>query len=461
MLDAPTDSAAVILAAGQGTRMKSKLQKVLHPVAGKPMVEHVLEAVAEAGVAEAVLVVGRGAAQVYERLGDRVRYVEQGEQLGTGHAALQARATLADRAETILVLCGDTPLIQAATLRALLDVHRSRRPAITMLTARATDPTGYGRIVRDDRGQVRGIVEEASASVEQKAIGEVNSGIYCFRGSWLWSHLDRLEVSPKGEYYLTDLVGMAAAEGEPIEAVVIADPLEAAGINDRVQLAEAERVMRRRVRERLMRAGVTMIDPATCYVDATVAVGRDTVLQPNTTLRGLTVIGEDCEIGPGTLIEDTRVGDRCRIVASVLEGATLEDDVVMGPFSRLRPGAHLAKGVEMGNFGEVKKSYIGPGTKMHHFSYVGDATFGADVNIGAGTITCNYDSETKKKNETVVEDEVGLGSDTMLVAPVRIGARSTTGAGSVVTHDLPADSVAYGVPASVKRTRGAANKPPA
>lgn len=447
------DTVAVILAAGQGTRMKSKVQKVLHPVAGKAMVEHVLDAVSEARVPRAVLVVGRNSEQVREHLGSRVEYVEQSEQLGTGHAVLQARSLLSGGAATVLVLYGDTPLVQATTIASLLALHTSSGATVTMLTATAADPTGYGRILRDDGGRVQGILEEASAGPEERAIREVNSGIYCFRAPWLWSRLDSLAVSPKGEYYLTDLVGRAVEEGEVVEAVVLQDDVETMGVNDRVQLAEAERVARRRICERLMRSGVTIIEPATCYVDADVEVGQDTVLLPNTYLAGRTRIGADCRVGPGTIIDNTVVGDRCRLLASMLEGAVVEDEVTMGPFCHLRPGAHLARGVEMGNYAEVKKSYLGPGTKMHHFSYIGDATLGANVNIGAGTITCNYDSESGQKSQTIVEDEVGLGSDTMLVAPVRIGARATTGAGSVVTRDLPPDSVAYGAPAVVKRTR--------
>lgn len=446
-------TAAVILAAGQGTRMKSKLQKVLHPVAGRPMVEHVLEAVADAGIARPVLVVGRQSEQVRRHLGDRVDYVEQAQQLGTGHAVLQARHSPAGKAEAVLVLYGDTPLVQGTTLRALLEVHAARRPAITMLTATANDPASYGRIVRDPAGRVAGIVEEAAATPEERAIREINSGVYCFHGPWLWERLEGLLPSPKGEYYLTDLVAVAVREGAGVETLTLGEDTEAMGVNDRVTLAEAERIARRRICERLMREGVTIVDPSTTYVDASVTVGRDTVILPNTHLLGRTRIGADCRVGPGTIVEDSVIGDRCRLLASVLEQAVVEDDVTMGPFCHLRPGAHLARGVEMGNYAEVKKSYLGPGTKMHHFSYIGDATLGANVNIGAGTITCNYDSETGRKSQTIVEDEVGLGSDTMLVAPIRIGARSTTGAGSVVTRDLPPDSVAYGVPAVVKRTR--------
>ncbi|MCL5110450.1 MAG: bifunctional UDP-N-acetylglucosamine diphosphorylase/glucosamine-1-phosphate N-acetyltransferase GlmU [Chloroflexi bacterium] len=453
MIAGDSRTAAVVLAAGQGTRMKSKLQKVLHPVAGVPMVEHVLAAVGESGVPRALLVVGREAEQVRRALGARVEYVEQARQLGTGHAVAQARPVLAGQVDTVLVLYGDTPLLRGATLRSLLDLQAGRAPAVTMLTATAADPAGYGRILRDERGRVAGIMEEAVASPEQRQVREINSGVYCFRASWLWPHLERVQLSPKGEYYLTDLIAMAVGEGEEVETVTLAEASEAMGINDRVALAEAERVARSRVRERLMRAGVTFVDPGSCLVDATVAIGQDTVIWPNCLLRGSTRIGADCQIGPGAVIEDSSVGDRSRVVASFLESARVEDDVTLGPFCHLRPGAHLAGGVELGNFAEVKQSYLGPGTKMHHFSYLGDATVGAGVNVGAGTITCNYDSETRTKSRTVVEDEVGLGSDTMLVAPVRIGARSTTGAGSVVTRDLPPDSVAYGVPAVVKRAR--------
>ncbi|MHB1132509.1 MAG: bifunctional UDP-N-acetylglucosamine diphosphorylase/glucosamine-1-phosphate N-acetyltransferase GlmU [Chloroflexota bacterium] len=452
-----SDVAAVILAAGQGTRMRSKLQKVLHQVAGKAMVEHVLDALAQTGVARAVLVVGRGAEQVRQALGPRVEYAEQSPQLGTGHAVLQAQPLLAGAVETVLVLYGDTPLLRGETLARLLALHESRRPAVTMLTAVAADPAGYGRVVRDARGRVAGIVEEASASPEQRAIKEINSGVYCFRADWLWPRLGQLEVSPKGEYYLTDLIAVAVGEGEDVETVLLERADEALGINDRVALAQAERVARARVRERLMRSGVTFADPDSCFVDEGVEVGQDTLILPNTLLRGRTRVGADCVLGPGTVIDNTVVGDGCQVIASFLESAVLENGVRMGPFCHLRPGSHLARGVEMGNFGEVKQSYIGPGTRIHHFSYIGDASLGADVNVGAGTITCNYNSETRVKSRTVIEDGVGLGSDTMLVAPVRVGARATTGAGAVVTHDVPPDSVAYGVPAVVKRRRRAAD----
>ncbi|MFQ6058742.1 MAG: bifunctional UDP-N-acetylglucosamine diphosphorylase/glucosamine-1-phosphate N-acetyltransferase GlmU [Anaerolineae bacterium] len=441
--------AVVILAAGQGTRMKSKRPKVLHPVAGEPMAKYVLEAAVPLQPARLVLVIGDGAAQVRQALGEDLSYVEQPQQLGTGHALLQARGTLEDVAETILVLYGDTPLVTPATLRRLLERHEAIRPTITMLTCHLEDPTGYGRVLRDATGRVLGVVEEAAATVTQKAIQEANSGMYCFDARWLWPHLERIERGEKGEYYLTDLIAMAVAEGKWVEAVTVEDATEVLGINNRAQLAEAEAVMRARIRHQWMLAGVTLINPPSTWIDRSVQLSADVTIYPNTFLQGQTTVGRDCVIGPNSILRDSVIGERCRILASVIEGAILEDDVDIGPFSHLRPGAHLARGVHVGNFVEIKKSYIGEGSKMGHFSYLGDATVGQKVNIGAGTVTCNYDGV--QKHPTVIEDGAFIGSDTMLVAPVRIGARAKIGAGSVVTRDIPPDSLAYGVPARVRR----------
>ena len=438
----------VILAAGQGTRMKSKTPKVLHPLAGQPMVQYVVEAASQLSSERPVLVVGHGAEQVRQALGDRVTYVEQKEQLGTGHALLQARSLLEGRNDVVLVLCGDMPLLSAATLKHLVELHRQGEGPITLLTVSADDPMGFGRILRDEAGQVVGIVEEAVATEEQKKIRELNCGTYCFDDRWLWPHLSQLPLSPKGEYYLTDLVAMAVEEGHTVRALAVEDATEVLGINNRLHLAQAEAILRRRINERWMLEGVTIVDPPSTFIDAQVQIGQDTVIYPHTHLQGETRIGCDCRIGPNTIVRDSTIGDRCAIQASVVEGALLEDDVDVGPFSHLRRGAHLARGVHVGNFGEVKNSYLGPGTKMGHFSYLGDATVGANVNIGAGTITCNYDG--RRKHRTVIEDGAFIGSDTMLVAPVRIGARAKIGAGAVVTHDIPPDSLAYGVPARVR-----------
>jgi len=440
--------AVVILAAGQGTRMRSSLPKALHPVAGRPMVYYILDTIAEVTAERPVLVVGYGAEQLRQAVGDRVVYVEQAEQLGTGHALLQARRLLEGRADTVLALYSDMPLLSSGTLRSLLQLHQEGQAPITMLTCRADDPMGFGRILRDGEGRVVGIVEEAVATEEQRRIKEINCGVYCFRADWLWLHLHKLPLSPKGEYYLTDLVAMAIGEGERVEALTAADPTEVLGINDRVHLARAEAIVRRRIREELMLSGVTIIDPPSTYIDALVHIGQDTTIHPHTHIQGDTRIGRDCLIGPNAIIRDSIIGNGCRILASVIEEAILEDEVSVGPFSHLRKGAHLAKGVHVGNFGEVKNSYLGPGTKMGHFSYVGDATVGREVNIGAGTVTCNYDGVAKYR--TIIEDGAFIGSDTMLVAPVRIGAGAKIGAGSVVTHDIPPGSVAYGVPARVK-----------
>ena len=444
--------AIVILAAGQGTRMKSKLPKVLHPVAGRPMVLFVLEAVSGLTEARPVLVVGHGADQIRALLGDRVEYAVQQPQLGTGHAVLQARRALEGRCDAVLVLYADMPLLRNSTLRSLLAAHAEQGGPVTMLTCLRDDSMGFGRVLRDSSGFVTAIVEEAHATPEQLAIKELNPGVYCFNGAWLWEHLPRLAASPKGEYYLTDLVALAVDEGHHVRGLPMDDAVEAYGINTRVHLSYAEAVVRQRLREALMLSGVTITDPASTYIDAGVAVGRDTVVHPNTHLLGATRIGEDCAIGPNSILRDAVVGDRCHLLAAVVEEAQLENDVSVGPFAHLRKGAYLASGVHMGNFGEVKNSRLGPGSKMGHFSYLGDAQVGPDVNIGAGTITCNFDGV--QKQPTVIEEGAFIGSDTMLVAPVRVGKGAKTGAGSVVTHDVPPGSVVYGVPARPRKPTG-------
>ncbi len=442
--------AHVILAAGKGTRMKSRLPKVLHPVLDKPMILYAVETALRVAPEPPVLVVGHGAREVQAVVGERARYVVQEDQLGTGHAVLQARPLLEGRADAVLVTYGDMPLLRAETLRHLVQEHVHTRATITMLTVVLDDPRGYGRILRDDAGKVVGIVEEADATPEQRAIRELNVGIYVFDAAWLWENLPRVQPSPvKGEYYLTDLVGMAVAQGRLVHALPVEDQEEVLGVNTRLHLAEVTRALQRRINNQWMLAGVTMIDPETTYIGTDVRLAADVVIHPQTYIYGETVIQEGTEIGPQTYIESSQIGRHCRIFYSVLEQAVLEDEVDVGPFGHLRKGAHLARGVHMGNFGEVKNSYLGPGTKMGHFSYIGDAEIGANVNIGAGTITCNYDG--RQKHKTVIEDEVFIGSDTMLVAPVRIGKGAKTGAGSVVTRDIPPHTLAYGVPAKPKR----------
>ena len=440
---------AVILAAGQGTRMKSDLPKVLHAVCGQPMVYYAIQAVKAVITETPVVVVGHRAEAVCEFLGETARCIVQGPQLGTGHAVQQAEVTLKGKTDLVLVTYADMPLLSAETLNRMTETQCANPGPVTLLTVSADDPRGFGRVVRGADGRVQAIVEEAVATLEQLKIKELNVGAYCFSANWLWEALHRLPLSKKGEYYLTDTVAMAVETGLPVQAIVTDDPVETIGINTRVHLAEAEAAMRQRIKAAHMLAGVTMIDPQSTYIEAGVTIGRDTVLWPNCYLQGGTRIGENCEIGPNCIIRDTVIGNDCLVLASVLEGALLEDDVDIGPFTHLREGAHLCKGVHMGNFGEVKESTLGPGTKIGHFSYIGNATIGPNVNIGAGTITCNYDGV--RKNPTEIGEDVFIGSDTMLVAPVKLGARSRTGAGAVVTKDVPPDTLAVGMPARAIR----------
>lgn len=446
--------AAVILAAGQGTRFKSALPKILHPVAGLPMVVWSVQNARAAGADPIALVVGTGAEAVHSTVGPGVEYAVQDRRLGTGHAALQARELLAGHADVVMLLYGDMPALQVETLSRLIHTQVTSRPALTMLTVDSDDSMGFGRVVRGPDGQVRAIVEEAVATPDILALKELNCGVYCFDAEWLWSRLPEIPITqPKGEYYLTDMAAIAASEGRPVETVKAADVAEVQGVNTRVHLACCERILRDRIRLQLMLSGVTLIDPATTYVDATVQVGPDTVLFPNTWLQGDTLVGTDCVIGPNSIVRDSRIGHGCRVVASVLEDAVLEDRAEIGPFGHLRKGAHLGAGVHMGNFGEVKNAYLAPGTKMGHFSYVGDADVGPRVNIGAGAVTCNYDGE--HKHRTIVREGAFIGSGAMLVAPLTVGAGATVGAGSVVTHDVPDGDVVYGVPArSARKRRG-------
>lgn len=440
---------SIILAAGQGTRMKSDLPKVLHPICGKPMLWHALQAAQSVTDEKPVMIIGYGENQVREAVGDAARFVVQAERLGTGHAVQQAESTLKGKSAFVLVSSADMPLLTRDTLSQLIETQKKNSGPVTMLTIIAGAPRGFGRIVRAEDGSVQAIVEEADATEEEKAIKELNVGAYCFDAEWLWDALKRIPLSPKGEYYLTDTVGLAVDAGMRVNALTLKDAIEAIGVNTRIHLSEAESGMRSRVNRLHLLNGVTMIDPASTYIGMDVEIGQDTVIHPNTYLRGQTRIGAGCEIGPNTIITDCKIGNRCEILSSVLEKAILEDDVDMGPFARLRKGAHLAKGVHMGNFGEVKDSYLGENAKMGHFSYIGNATIGAESNIGAGTITCNYDGENK--HHTEIGKEVFIGSDTMLVAPISIGDRARTGAGSVVTKDVKEDTLVVGMPARAIR----------
>lgn len=448
---------AILLAAGQGTRMKSNLPKVLHPLAGKPMIWHSLQAIRQVTTEKPVVVLGHGAEEVAEFLGDSARIVMQEPQLGTGHAVMQAESLLKGKTDYVVVCYADMPLLRAETLGKLIETQKQNQGPLSMLTVIADDPRGFGRVVRNAQGTVEAIVEEYVAAPEQLQIKELNVGGYCFSSDWLWSALPRIPLSKKGEYYLTDTVELAVKDGLPVRATVMDDLEETIGINTRVHLSEVEAALRRRVNRAHMLNGVTLMDPASTYIEMGVKIGRDTVILPNTYIHGETEIGEANTIGPNTIIRDSKIGNRCKVLASVMEGALLDDDVDMGPFARLRKGAHLGPHVHMGNFGEVKDSYLGPGVKMGHFSYIGNAQIGAETNIGAGTITCNFDGE--KKHPTEIGENVFIGSDTMLVAPVKLGEGARTGAGSVVTKDVADHTLVVGMPArAIKKLEPKAHK---
>jgi len=446
----------IILAAGEGTRMLSDLPKPLHGLMGRSLIEHVLVATTSLAEEPPVMVVGYGADVIKDYLGDQVRYVKQTELLGTGHAVQQAEPILKGKSDLVLVVYGDMPLIQKKTLEAIIKAQQDHDGPMTLLTLESENPRGFGRIFRDNKGKIQSIVEEADANPEQLGITELNAGIYCFQSEWLWGALAKLTLSPKGEYYLTDLVAQAVGEGLSIESVLAENPEELIGINTRIHLAEAGHILRRLINQKLMLGGVTIVDPSSTYIDPDVSIGQDSVILPNTFLQGNTEIGEKCLIGPGTRIFNASVGDSCEIEFSVVEESKIEDGVDVGPFSHLRKGAHLGPEVHVGNFGEIKDSYLGEGTKMGHFSYIGNAQIGKDVNIGAGTITCNYDGV--EKHQTVIKDGVFIGSDSMLVAPLEIGENATTGAGSVVTKDVPDDTVVVGVPARKTSKKKKADK---
>ena len=439
--------AGVVLAAGQGERMKSKVPKVLHRVCGKELVHYPVEILRQLGVRRIVVVVSpANASAVQGLLGDEVEYVIQPAPLGTGDALHQAAAALQGRVEHILVQYSDHPLLRSGTVRQLMTSHTAESNHMTLLTFSDPAAQGLGGVLRGERGQVAAIIEAAEWTAAEPP-EEVNGSVYCFAASWLWENLERIEPSPGGERYLTSLAAIGAAQGARIQGVMGDDPSAFKTVNSRLQLAQVEAMQHQQIREHWMLAGVTMVDPASVFIDAGVDIGQDTVILPNTMLLGQTQIGEECQVGPGSIIRDSTVGARCRVTASVLEESVLENEVDIGPFSHLRPGAYLESGVHIGNFAEVKNSRLAAGVKMGHFGYVGDATVGAGANLGAGMVTCNYDG--KQKHPTVIEAGASIGSDTMLVAPVTIGAEAVTGAGAVVTKDVPPRRLAVGVPAKI------------
>jgi bifunctional UDP-N-acetylglucosamine pyrophosphorylase/glucosamine-1-phosphate N-acetyltransferase len=445
----PHSTQAIILAAGKGTRMKSNLPKILHPLRGKTMIEHALAATAVLSDRPTVVVVSSDADTVRGTLSGRAQFAEQAEQLGTGHAVMQAEP-LAKDANDIVVTYADLPLVRAETYTQLVQKRRKTGAAIVLATLITDNTRGFGRIVRESSGDVRAIVEEVACTPEQRNIKEVNIGVYCFDGAWLWSALRRIQPNlTNGEYFLTDLVESALSEGRVVQAIAFDDADEFIGINTRVDLADADAALRRRINRAHMMNGVTLVDPSSTYIDCDVKIDTDVTILPNTHLQGNTTIGAESVIGPNSILSNAIIGRRVRFQQSVILDSRVDDDAEIGPFSRLRPGSHVCERAHMGNFAELKNSTLGAGSHMGHFSYAGDATIGEHVNIGAGAITCNYDGE--KKSRTVIGDNAFIGSDTMLVAPVTIGKNARTGAGAVVTKDVPPDTLAVGAPARVIR----------
>jgi bifunctional UDP-N-acetylglucosamine pyrophosphorylase/glucosamine-1-phosphate N-acetyltransferase len=436
---------SIILAAGQGTRMLSRLPKVLHPLAGKPLLQYSIDIVNSVTSERPVVIVGHQSEKIKEVIGDVVDYVVQAEQLGTGHAVGCAEHLFTNYDGLVLILSADMPFLSGDTLTGLVKIQSANDGPVSIATTFNDDSHGFGRILRDNDNKVEAIMEEAQATPEQLDIREINVGVYCFQSDWLFEAIKRIQKSPKGEYYLTDAISLARKDGFSIPSVIVRDPAEAMGINNRVHLAEAEAILRMRINRRWMLSGVTLEDPQNTYIGTNVQLESDVTILANTRLEGKTTIAKGSVIGPNSVITDTTIGENCKVIASHLDSAILDEGVAMGPYCHLRSGAHLGPGVHMGNFGEVKNSYLGPGTKMGHFSYIGDARIGRDVNISAGVITCNFDG--KNKHVTQIEDEAFIGSDTMLVAPVKIGRRARSGAGAVIIKDIPDDALVVGVPA--------------
>jgi bifunctional UDP-N-acetylglucosamine pyrophosphorylase / glucosamine-1-phosphate N-acetyltransferase len=431
---------AVILAAGQGTRMKSKLYKVLHPVCGKSMVQHVVDQISKLNIQKTVTVIGHGAEKVKLVLGDQTDYALQDKQLGTAHACLQTEKILRDQEGVTIIVCGDTPLIRAETMEALFSHHEKLAAKATILTAKIEDPTGYGRIIRNENGLVEKIVEHKDATEAERKINEINTGTYCFDNQALFSALKNVSNdNVQGEYYLPDVIEIIKKQGEVVTAYQTDSFEETLGVNDRVALAEAERIMRNRINQNHMRNGVTIIDPANTYIESDVQIGQDTVIFPGSMIKGNTVIGSDCQIGPNSEIDGCEIGDETVIRQSVAHKSSIGSHVNIGPFAHIRPDSNISDEVKIGNFVELKKTVFGKGSKASHLSYIGDAEVGSNVNLGCGSITVNYDG--KNKFLTKIEDDVFVGCNSNLVAPVTVGKGSYIAAGSTITKDVPGEAL--------------------
>lgn len=432
---------AVILAAGEGKRMKSKKSKLLHKVGGSPLVECVYKEVKEAKADEIVLIVGHMAEQIKEYMGDKVLYAQQNERLGTGHAVMQAEEYLKGKDGNVLILCGDTPLITSETILQTLKTHEESNNSATVITAQLHNPSGYGRIIRDENGNVKKIVEDKDASPEEKKVNEINSGMYCFKINDLCEALGQLNNNnSQGEYYLTDTLEILIKRGMKVGALKVEDQKEVFGINDRMQLAEACQIQKMRTLNKLMKNGVTIIDPASTYIDDQVEIGMDSIIYPSTIIEGNTVIGEDCIIGPGCRIVNSKIQDSVEIKNSVIMESSVDSNTTVGPFAYLRPGSVIGKKVKIGDFVEIKKSTISDGAKISHLTYVGDAHIGKNVNLGCGVVVVNYDG--KNKNKTVVGDNAFVGCNVNLISPVEVKNNAYVAAGSTITEEVPENALA-------------------
>ena len=430
----------IVLAAGQGTRMKSKLFKVMHPVMGRPMVGHVVNAAIDADASEVITITGHGAEVVRDYLGEKSQYVFQEEQLGTAHAVMQAKDLLEGKEGTTLVLSGDTPLLRAETLQQLMAFHEEEEAKATILTALADDPFGYGRVIRTEDGLVSKVVEEKDASEDEKKVREINTGTYCFDNQALFQALEKVDNdNAQGEYYLPDVLEILKNDHEKVGAFQLDNMDEALGVNNRVALAEASRIMRERINEQHMTNGVSIIDPNSTYIEIDVEIAKDTVVEPNTYIKGRTTIGEDAFIGLGSVISDSQLADGVEIKQSVIEESIIGKNSDVGPNSHLRTGSVLGESVHIGNYVEVKKSTIGNLSKAGHHTYIGDAEIGVDVNVGCGVVVANYNGITK--NKTIIGDNSFIGSNATLVAPVEVGANSFVAAGSTITKEVPASAL--------------------
>ena len=432
---------SLILAAGKGTRMKSEKPKVLHEVNGMPMLKRVVKVLEDSGIEKNLFILGHKKEVVLEAMGD-VMYVEQKEQLGTGHAVLIAKEKLGNLKEDVLITCGDTPLLKSETFNKMKKIFEEKNLDCIVLSCKVKNPFGYGRIIKEN-GNIVDIVEEKEATDEQRKIDEINTGVYIFKNEKLLEAVEKINNNnSKGEYYLTDVIKILSGEGQKVESFQIEDEDEVLGVNSKVQLAQANRILRERKNVELMDNGVILLDPSTTYIEENVEIGEDTVIYPNVTIQGNTKIGKNCEILGNTRIENSVIGDNVRIEASVVEQSTLEDGVTVGPFAHLRPKANLKLNAHVGNFVEIKNATLEEGVKAGHLTYIGDAQVGERTNIGAGTITCNYDGQNKHK--TKIGKDSFIGSNSIIVAPVEIGEKSFTAAGSVITENIPDETLAFG-----------------